>query len=462
MPCSQNAVIKRQLCRMLPGISCFLGECSIHPASANLSLCGSPFLYPFFFTLPVFADVDDLDDINNLDEHIARSVVIQLFVSDKYFTSWSCQNEILSTLKWRRPFFLVHEADPKHGGKLWAELAADCPATLEASGRFGTLPEAYISADRMGDVRKWERDGWFERASDAPTLKAVLNFADLVLTGRQPIMWHRLPDFQQLTLKAIAEEILRHNHHFAGVESVPLHIPGELLRQTLRSASRIKLYASRSNPGAADLAAALQAQYPDITSTDEPQMLKHGSKDDTPTHLLLYLTHETFVGNLGSEFADEVRFAKATNIPIVMAHENHPEKGGCQFERFFTTTPSDLIQGGLYKQLAIPCYEGKQDRRASLATIAKLGLGFKAKQTTIKHIVKATAMTVLTMERGSIEHSVHGLEQRAERLAHIQVVSQQLSRCGIAPSRIGRIASRKRVDTPQPSVPDNTIQLSDV
>ena len=461
MPCSQNAVIKRQLCRMLPGISCFLGECSIHPASANLSLCGSPFLYPFFFALPIFADVDDLDDINNLDEHIARSVVIQLFVSDKYFTSWSCQNEILSTLKWRRPFFLVHEADPKHGGKLWAELAADCPATLEASGRFGTLPEAYISADRMGDVRKWERDGWFERASDAPTLKAVLNFADLVLTGRQPIMWHRLPDFQQLTLKAIAEEILRHNHHFAGVESVPLHIPGELLRQTLRSASRIKLYASRSNPGAADLAAALQAQYPDITSTDEPQMLKHGSKDDTPTHLLLYLTHETFVGNLGSEFADEVRFAKATNIPIVMAHENHPEKGGCQFERFFTTTPSDLIQGGLYKQLAIPCYEGKQDRRASLATIAKLGLGFKAKQTTTKHIFKATAMTVLTMERG-IEHSVHGLEQRAERLAHIQVVSQQLSRCGIAPSRIGRIASRKRVDTPRPSVPDNTIQLSDV
>ena len=50
-----------------------------------------------------------LDDINNLDEWIARSLVILLFVSDKYFTSWSCQNEIKSTLKWKRPFFLVHE-----------------------------------------------------------------------------------------------------------------------------------------------------------------------------------------------------------------------------------------------------------------------------------------------------------------------------------------------------------------
>ena len=50
-----------------------------------------------------------LDDINNLDEWIARSSAILLFASDKYFTSLSCQNEILSTLKWKRPFFLVHE-----------------------------------------------------------------------------------------------------------------------------------------------------------------------------------------------------------------------------------------------------------------------------------------------------------------------------------------------------------------
>ena len=42
----QCAVIKRQLTRMIPGIS-------------------------------VFLDVDDLDDINNLDEWIARSQVVK-------------------------------------------------------------------------------------------------------------------------------------------------------------------------------------------------------------------------------------------------------------------------------------------------------------------------------------------------------------------------------------------------
>ena len=46
----QCAVMKRQLCRMMPLVR-------------------------------VFLDVDDLDDINNLDEHIARSSVILLFIS---------------------------------------------------------------------------------------------------------------------------------------------------------------------------------------------------------------------------------------------------------------------------------------------------------------------------------------------------------------------------------------------
>ena len=44
---------------------------------------------------------------------------------------------------------------------------------------------------------------------------------------------------------------------------------------------------------------------------------------------------------------------------------------------FFTTTPKALIQGGLYKQLALPLFPGEQDRKGSLAMTAKVGLGFK-------------------------------------------------------------------------------------
>ena len=120
-------------------------------------------------------------------------MVVLLFASDKYFTSGSCQNEIRSTLKWKRPFFLVHEADPKHGGKPWAELVNDCPAELEASGRFGALPDEYLTADGVGDINKWAHEGWFARAEDAPTHMVQLEFAKLIFDRQEPIMWHRLP-----------------------------------------------------------------------------------------------------------------------------------------------------------------------------------------------------------------------------------------------------------------------------
>jgi len=45
-------------------------------------------------------------------------------------------------------------------------------------------------------------------------------------------------------------------------------------------------------------------------------------------------------------------------MPIVMVHENDMEHGGCEFARFFQTTPRDLIQGGLYSALAFALYPG--------------------------------------------------------------------------------------------------------
>ena len=36
---------------------------------------------------------------------------------------------------------------------------------------------------------------------------------------------------------------------------------------------------------------------------------------------------------VGALLAEEVRTAKEAELPFVMAHENDPNKGGCQFER---------------------------------------------------------------------------------------------------------------------------------
>ncbi|EOD33036.1 hypothetical protein EMIHUDRAFT_364102, partial [Emiliania huxleyi CCMP1516] len=47
-----------------------------------------------------------------------------------------------------------------------------------------------------------------------------------------------------------------------------------------------------------------------------------------------------------------------------------PALGGCQFSRFFETTPQELIAGGLYTDLAKSCFPGRH-RKVSLVLLAK-------------------------------------------------------------------------------------------
>ena len=298
---------------------------------------------------------------------------------------------------------------------------------------------------------KFAADGWFEKAKvskalDQPTQAGHLDFRRLVLEGQTPIMWHRLPDFQLIALKSIAEQALRHSH---GEEEVSLYIPGELLRQRLVTARPIVLYHSRCNPGAAAFAREVQMMYKVVQITDDPSCLPRSmavpelveeemaTAHSAPTHFLLckaltleprwgLSTHgatvsnhcnrqsgrysvqsmhssfvcpmgadgtfrsltilydpcatdlnvDTFVGEEGKRLANEVRAAMEGELPIIMPHEIDPARGGCPFERFFSTTPADLIRNGLYKKLALPCFPGEQDRKGSMAIIAKAGLNF--------------------------------------------------------------------------------------
>ena len=88
------------------------------------------------------------------------------------------------------------------------------------------------------------------------------------------------------------------------------------------------------------------------------------------THFLLYLNFDTFLDSPGKQLAEELRKARAANFNVIMAHENDPARGGCEFVRFFSVTPQDLISGGLYKALAFACYPGEH-RATSMALLAK-------------------------------------------------------------------------------------------
>ena len=91
-----------------------------------------------------------------------------------------------------------------------------------------------------------------------------------------------------------------------------------------------------------------------------------GAKD----YLLLLLNHDTWLGEAGIVLAERVRMARAMGFEeIVMVHENDPARGGCEFARFFSTTPQDLIEDGLYGSIAIALH-AMPHREVSMCQVA--------------------------------------------------------------------------------------------
>ena len=82
-----------------------------------------------------------------------------------------------------------------------------------------------------------------------------------VLDGRFPITWHRIADFQLMSLKLLAEAMLHGTPHFTS-KAVECFFPGELSPASMFLAKPAMLYVSPSNPGAIRCAAALNQTDP--------------------------------------------------------------------------------------------------------------------------------------------------------------------------------------------------------
>ena len=114
----------------------------------------------------IFLDVDDLDSIDNLEKHIEASQCILVFLSKGYFFSRNCLREIRHAMECKKPIVLVHEVDLNKGGMKIEELKIQCPDDLR---------EFVFGADR------WPRE---------------------------IIRWYRVADFQVVSLKNIAANLL--------------------------------------------------------------------------------------------------------------------------------------------------------------------------------------------------------------------------------------------------------------
>eukprot|EP00966_Prymnesium_polylepis_P327985 7383804-Prymnesium_polylepis.3 len=134
---------------------------------------------------------------------------------------------------------------------------------------------------------------------------------DELFDGRAVTRWHRLADFQIVSLIQIAEGMLRCSPRYKGKE-LPLYLPGSLLTQKLAFPEPVMLSVSSNNPGAREAAVEVQLRFPEVGVTDATGDGAAASApfgEAAPTHFLLYLNQQTFTEAAGETLADEVRAA---------------------------------------------------------------------------------------------------------------------------------------------------------
>ena len=254
--------------------------------------------------------------------------------------------ELDATFKGKKPYFVVHEADKERGGQPLEVLRADCVSTRSQIAQ------------------------------------------PLFDEGTPLITWHRVQDYQLLSLRMIAELTVHEMPLYASLKQPPkLYLRNDILAKEFAFKEKPTLYVSADNPGAMEVADQLLDKYGvaglsvslerppefaayDIKSTDRNNEATDWMAAPCCTHMLLYLCTETFVGAVGQRLAHEIREAQRRDLRIVMVHECDSSKNGCPFAHFFRTTPDDLVSAGLYGTIA-NAFHKEPYRQVSMAAVAK-------------------------------------------------------------------------------------------
>ena len=106
-------------------------------------------------------------------------------------------------------------------------------------------------------------------------------------------MFHRITDFQMVTLLEIAEGMLLGSPEYDGMQKLQLYVPRSLLSRHISFPKHVVLYASANNPGAAAAAEEMRARFPeDISITTGAEGGKGLSNSRMATHFLLYLSQQ--------------------------------------------------------------------------------------------------------------------------------------------------------------------------
>ena len=209
----------------------------------------------------VFLDVDDLEDIGLLEEYIEASGVVMIFVSQGYFKSPNCLREVRCAVTKGKPLSLVH--DPVRGGASLEGIEAECP--IEMRGDMFSPHRPVITFHRIKDFQMVSL-----RLLAEDLLLGCPNFGVQLVsstTERPATSFGEKPMVEYTSTSASAAAAAEAKADADERADVQLALPGEVTRKRLNFHTPITVYASLYNPGAA---AALEMLQEGFLQLQEP------------------------------------------------------------------------------------------------------------------------------------------------------------------------------------------------
>ena len=345
--------------------------------------------------------------------HIDVSKVVLCFCTERWFTNSPCIREVVRAVLRKKPLIALLEPDTteQHGGFTEAQCRAILRDEMIVHGPGGMVPFSERLQDLYEEVGRWS-EGWAE-----PVQLLTAKEIEDALFASAPIIWSPLADFQDVSLRMIAERTLPDFEHAYGSPYQQMtYVQGEIetrLREFVprgedaqKPSSRISwrsfssrrstraprqsvagqrravtkasfhLYVSNHNPRgralAKEIAALLSnARLPPLRWTDDPEKLNECE------HMLVHLDGTTWTRGVDSDaFAHDICEAMRAGVHRLLAHEvsgarlDDVWRCGCSFDDLIEATPMHLRKAGIYNEIAMNM-SGGEWRMAGLSELVR-------------------------------------------------------------------------------------------
>ena len=427
----------------------------------------------------IFLDVDNLGGGAD-HNHIDVSDAVLCYCTEKWWTNQPCIREVVRGILRKKKIITLLEPDTtdQHGGFDEAACRKILRGELCLKGPGGMITFEERLQQQQASVDKWAVD-WGEPGLKLPTVAEI----EQKLFESAPIMWFPLADFQDVTMRLIAEQLLLESQHpYGGPYEQKMYVSGEIeqrLKKKLMSTppaldafsqpssitaqlrlsratrvsstARFHFYCSAHTPHAREVVHELNVLLGwDLSWTEELHELKECQ------HMLIHLRYDTWSrGEESLAFANEVCEAMRLGVHRQLVHEvagarlEEEARDGCTFDDLIASTPEKVLAAGIYNEIAMNLAGGEW-RNAGLIGLAKqiLKEGGRSERWRVEP-QEPNEADVEKMRRRS-------LQTQAKSLSRVFTMSRFFTTLGSAPLdeavRERSRGSRRSGHAPEPSV----------